>query len=324
MEKIYKFKLETKGIDKHDIKHYPISKDIKENDILMLSSNKKDIKIGVLIGSKGEGKVFEVNEHIVAKVFHEDRFNESKLMKIHKLISGAKKDSSISYPIDFLLDEKEIVGYIMPKAKGVSLQTLFKPSNLKSNFPNWRLSDLLTLCLSITISIKKIHDQNLIIGDLNASNILVQNSNSITIIDTDSFQVENYPAEVGMIEYTRDIHFEHLSSEGGYKNVLKTKFDDLFGLSIAIFQILHTGQLPFNHIGGEESYQQNIIKSHFPYSCDSTQKLDTTPNGSYRQWNMLPQPLKIYFCDIFKYKKLICLKDLEQALVNSISPLIYK
>lgn len=315
--KIFKFKLETKNVNQDPIDLFPISMTNKVGDIVFSVSSKKKIKLGSLIGAKGEGTVFDLGKQHVAKIFHQDKFTSNKLMKIDQLIKGANSDKSISYPIEFLLNSKrEVVGYVMPKAQGIPLQRLFSISEIQKYFPKWRLSHLLYLALSLTQAVKKVHEQNLIIGDLNANNILVENEQHVTIIDTDSFQVNDYPSDVGMVEYTRQIHMDSLEN-GGYKNLLKSKYDDINALSIVIFQILHTGQLPYNHVNGEESYMDNIKKGFFPYDCAGSTS-GSVPNASKKQWQMTPQALKNYFCKVFKEDRVVGIKDLEQALTDAL------
>lgn len=315
--KIFKFKLETKNVNQEPIVHYPITTESKEGDTVSLVNAKKKVKLGSLIGAKGEGSVYHLGKYHVAKIFYQDKFTSNKLMKIDLLIKGASQDKKIAYPVDFLLNsKKEIVGYVMPKASGMPLQRLFSISEIQQNFPKWRLSHLLQLSWSLTSAVKKIHQQNLIIGDLNGGNILVENEYNVTVIDTDSFQVNDYPSDVGMVEYTREIHMDSLEGSG-FKKLLKSKYDDLNALSIVIFQILHTGQLPYNHVNGEESYIDNIKKGFFPYEC-SGQSSSSVPDASRKQWAMTPKPLKEYFCKVFKEKALVGMSDLEKALSEAL------
>lgn len=314
---VYQFTLGNK-VNQTPSKLLPNYIEVKENDILFMSTSKKQIKVGSVIASKGEGTVYRLNNRNVLKVFHNEKFTTYKMSKIYLLIEYAKTNPLIAYPKEFLKDtNNKLVGYYMPKAEGVPLQAFFEPNSLKKHFPHWSLSQMLKLVLNITNVIEQIHTQNLIVGDLNANNILVKNEHKITVIDTDSFQVEDYPSDVGMIEYTRAIHLGYVE-KNGYSTLIKSKYDDIFSLSVILFQLLHTGQLPYNHKNGKDSYLENLKKGYFPYS-NNNQELADTPNGCKNQWKMVPQALKDYFCLVFRDKKIVSIKVLQKAIEDSIS-----
>jgi DNA-binding helix-hairpin-helix protein with protein kinase domain len=314
---VYQFTLGNK-VNQTPSKLLPNYIEVKENDTLFMSTSKKQIKVGSVIASKGEGTVYRLNNANVLKVFHDEKFTTHKMSKIYLLIEYASVNHSIAYPKEFLKDiHNKLVGYYMPKAEGIPLQAFFEPASLKKHFPNWSLSQMLKLVLNISNVVEQIHAQNLIIGDFNASNILVENEHKITVIDTDSFQVEDYPSDVGMIEYTRAVHLGYVEING-YNTLIKSKYDDIFSLSVIIFQLLHSGQLPFNHKNGKDTYLENIKKGYFPYSNNNHELFDT-PNGSKNQWKMVPQALKDYFCLVFRDKKVVTIKVLQKAIENSIS-----
>ena len=82
----------------------------------------------------------------------------------------------------------------MDKASGRSLQlSVFQPQLFKSLFPNWTKIELTRLALTILKKIGLLHDHNILVGDLNPFNINVVNQNEIYFLDTDSFQIDNYP-----------------------------------------------------------------------------------------------------------------------------------
>lgn len=313
----HRFSLKSK-INQSAVDILPSYIEVKEKDTLIISNSQNKINVGSRIASKGEGTVYDMDKANVLKVFHENKFTSHKMMKIYLLIQYAQPSASIAYPKEFLKDKRnKLVGYYMPRAKGIPLQAFFDPNSLKKHYPSWSLSKMLRLALNVTFTVKEVHLQNLIIGDLNANNILVENENDITIIDTDSFQIEDYPSDVGMVEYTRDVHLNNIINNG-YANFLKSKFDDIFSLSVIIFQLLHTGQLPYNHKNGKDTYLDNIKKGYFPYS-NVNQELADTPNGSKHQWKMTPQPLKDYFCLIFRDKQVLNINTLQKAIEDSIT-----
>ena len=113
------------------------------------------------------------------------------MVRLHSSFFRAENAQII---ILFEIPGKEFVGYMMPKAKGKELQKsiFIKPLFLK-NFPNWKKRDTVELCITILEKIKYLHDRNIVMGDINPANILVVSPKEVYFVDTDSYQVEDFP-----------------------------------------------------------------------------------------------------------------------------------
>jgi len=209
---------------------------------------------------------------------------------------------------------KEFVGYLMPQANGHELKTsIFIRPLLETKFPNWNRLHLAKVAFNILLKIEKLHEYNIILGDINPSNILIKNENNIYFIDTDSFQIENYPCSVGMLPYTRRIHHGKK-----YEEYLRTKEDDIFAVSVLIFQLMLPGKLPYSHSGGG-SEKENMKPDKFPYRCYDKMGYNNAPEGQWVYiWSHLPKNLKLLFCKIFKKNQLISLTDLKKEIDNYI------
>ncbi len=103
------------------------------------------------------------------------------------------------------------------------------------------------------------------IGDLNESNILVQRTALLTIVDTDSFQVPNpagppYLCPVGKPEYT--------APESQGKNLQHLRLHeqhDRFALAVLLFLILQEGSHPFRGIGPPSELGERVRSGLFPF-----------------------------------------------------------
>lgn len=157
------------------------------------------------VGNGGEAKVYSTNTLYVEKIYKKDNITIRKYKKIELMLSKKIEYQGVCYPIEILYNSKnEFIGYLMPKAKGQELQkSVFGPKPLfKKKFPNWKKRDTVQLCVTILEKIKYLHDRNIIMGDINPANILVVSPIEVYFVDTDSYQVENFPCPVGTNNYT--------------------------------------------------------------------------------------------------------------------------
>ncbi len=263
---------------------------------IVFGRNHQEVRLGQLLASGGEGSIYAVDSESVAKIYKAGKITQRKKKKLELMFSKNLKYLGICFQKELLYNSKgDFVGYMMPKATGVELgRSIFiKPLFLK-HFPNWKKIDLVRLCLNILDKFKYLHSRNILIGDINPSNILMVNSQEIYIVDTDSFQVEEFPCPVGtnlfVAKEIQGIHFE---------NQLRTQGNENFALATLLFMLMMNGKPPYSHQGGE-SILENIRLQKFPYPL-SYRKGEHIPSGQWRFiWSHLSYRLKEAFFETFQ------------------------
>ena len=254
------------------------------------------IKLLKAIASGGEGTIYITNTPYVAKIYKKEKINKRKYEKINLMLSKEIECEGICYPVACIYNnEKQFVGYLMPKAQGKELQrSLFIKPLLIKNFPNWKKRDTVELCVTILEKIKYLHDRNIIMGDINPGNILVVSPKEVYFVDTDSYQIEGFPCPVGTINYT--------APEIQRKNFgcfLRTLGNENFAVATLLFMIMLPGKPPYSQQGGE-SLIENIIKMDFSYPFGE-QSNKKTPDGPWRFiWSHLPYDIKEAFYHTFR------------------------
>lgn len=260
-------------------------------------TSKGSIKLTKELGSGGEAIVYLTNTPYVAKIYKNDNITKRKYEKIKLMLSKNINCSGICYPVEIIYNSKnEFVGYLMPQAKGQELQkSVFGPKPLfLKKFPDWKKRDTVELCVTILEKIKYLHDRNIIMGDINPANILVVSPKEVYFVDTDSYQVEDFPCPVGTNNYTApEIQRKHFS------DFLRTRGNENFAVATLLFMIMLPGKPPYSQQGGEDPIS-NIIKMDFsyPFGDNSNKK---TPDGSWRYiWSHLTYELKEAFYNTFR------------------------
>jgi len=246
------------------------------------------------IGKGGEGIIYRTNTGHVCKIYHKDRLTNHRREKLVRMTSVEIDISGICWPLDCVFNSrKEFVGYIMHSASGKPLyHVIISKPVLRDAFPQWNRSHLVTLCLTILEKIRQLHELNIIMGDINPLNILIQDEHSVQFVDTDSYQIEEFVCPVDTILF-RPPEIQNAD----LRTFLRTFNHEYFGVATLIFMILLPGKSPYSHQGGGDPYT-NIQKGDFSYPLkEKSNKM--TPKGAWRFiWSNLPYRTKeaFYYC----------------------------
>lgn len=248
------------------------------------------------LGSGGEGIIYETDTPFVAKIYKKSMLTARRLHKLKLLLSKPLRCKGICAPIAPIYNEQQqLVGYLMPRAQGKELQksVFIKPLFLR-HFPNWKKSDTVELCITILDKIRYLHSKNIILGDINPSNILIVSPKEVYFVDTDSYQIEEFPCPVGTINFTApEIQGKHFAS------FLRSKGHENYAIATLLFMIMIPGKPPYSQQGGSNP-MENITRMDFSYPLgDSSNK--KTPDGPWRYiWSHLPYSIKEAFYNTFR------------------------
>ncbi len=233
------------------------------------------------IASSGEGTVWKTSYRgFLAKLYHEcrsERFQKLRVMIAHppKDPTQGQNHISLAWPKDLLENQQgQPMGFLMPEiGESVKLSTIYNPRLRSRKAPRFNWYYLHTAALNIASSMDAVHKEGYVVGDVKPQNILVNNQALISIIDTDSFQVQD--------PYTREVFRCLVGSEGftpaellgkDLATVDQTEIHDRFRLGVIVFLLLF-GDQPFKGkwIGRGESPQPTTLieKGFWPYAPQS-------------------------------------------------------
>ena len=259
------------------------------------------------ISEGGEGVIYETDVFgVVCKVYHLKCFTDLKQKKIELMTSRRMSRSGICWPLDIAFNsDGDFVGYFMPKAEGKPVQTsMFVKPVLVKNFPDWTRLDLVNLCLSFLRHVNFLHSLNILIGDINPLNLLInRDSSKVWIVDTDSFQVENFPCPVGTVNFTAP----EIQGQS-YSEFLRTKENEAFAVATMIFMMLLPGKPPYSQQGGG-SPAENIKKMDFPYSFQGDGGKNAPQGPWFFIWNNLPFLIKERFDKTFRANQRVSIAE---------------
>jgi serine/threonine protein kinase len=293
----------------------PVSKLPTEGDRVILGSG-RSIQLGPSISAGGEGRIYHSTENgMVCKIYHADKLTLLRQKKIQLMVSRKIDQPGICWPVDIVKNERgEFVGYVMPRAMGKTLQSsMFVKPVLEKTYPHWGRADLVKLCQAFLQHMQFLHSANIIVGDINPMNFLVtEDSSNLWMVDTDSFQIENFPCPVGTVNFTAP------EIQGrNYSDFLRTKDHELFAVATMLFMLLHPGKPPYSQQGGG-SPTDNIKAMDFPYRFrknDDDYDGKNAPHGPWQMiWANLPFQMREQFHLAFRENRRLSIDEWLRAL----------
>jgi serine/threonine protein kinase len=255
----------------------------------------KPVTLDNEVARGGEGVIYTVRGRadLVAKVYvpmpGEGREGKLRWMLAHPPDNPGSPagHAAIAWPNDLLFDgQRRFLGYLMPYIQGtVPVLQVFNPRSRAATLPGFDRRYLYRAAHNLARALGALHKSDYYVGDLNESNILVTPSALVTIIDTDSFQVQEpteetiiiYPCRVGKPEYTaRELQGQAL------RKVVRKWEHDAFALGVLIFQLLLDGNHPFRArwlgTGDPPPIEERIRRGLFPYPINDDQRPGSKAN----------------------------------------------
>jgi DNA-binding helix-hairpin-helix protein with protein kinase domain len=253
---------------------------------VLKDSHGSQVRLGRQIGKGGEGAVFEAQDRneIAIKLYWNDKAGDRK-DKIGAMVAAAwsKSNLFVAYPIDALYTPAgAFAGFTMRRIAGHKpVHLLYSPSSRKLEFNGASFRFLIRAALNVARAVASVHTTDCVIGDVNHSGFLVSENATITLIDSDSFQVvatgKSFLCQVGTPEYTPpELQNSHFS---GAK---RTRNHDNFGLAILLFQLLFMGRHPYSgrfNGQGDMPLERAIAEFRFAYSARRTTGMAPPPNA---------------------------------------------
>ncbi len=272
----------------------------QEGEIVFVQG-KTPMKLKRLIKKGGEGTVYET-DHAgkVCKIYHPEKLNTSRIAKLKHMLSNPIKHVNVVWPEALVTnDNNEPVGYSMERIDGYPIRSLYiPPQAFADKFNGWDRKHLVSLIETILKTIVFLHQQNIVIGDINEGNIFFTNPHNVYLIDTDSFQIENHPCYTNVPHYTAP---ELLRRKN--MNILRTFGHDSYAIAVLVFRILFLGKAPYakRNQNLNDTIEDRIMNMDFPYDLGTniTHKQAAVGYWPY-VWSHLPFRMKEVFVETFQ------------------------
>jgi DNA-binding helix-hairpin-helix protein with protein kinase domain len=212
-----------------------------------VTCNTTRLRLGAMVAQGGEGRIFKIDGQPgkLAKIYMRmpDEAQRTKLQRMMKMQKASLANIS-AWPTDLLYVGNEVVGFVMPEiAGGRPIHTLITPADRLRLSPGASFATLVLVASNLARAMTTFHQTGVLIGDLNGSNVIVMQDNSVRIIDCDSCQIgpeKAFRCPVGMEEFLPpELQGKKLGK------VKRTRNHDAFPLAVMIYELLCMGRHPF-------------------------------------------------------------------------------
>ncbi len=209
------------------------------------------------LGHGGEGSVFRVVKSeaadlpeaskMVAKIYHDPK-TENRNEKLRAMLKNPVLSEGVAWPKALLFGEDQrFLGYLMDNIDNASNREWLYLANAKDRrrvAPDFNVRYAFAAIRNLAVAIEAIHSAGHCIGDINESNLLINASATVSVVDTDSMQISDalgsvFPCTVGKPEYTAPE-----LSHGSLRDNPRTIETDIFAFAVAAYQLISGGATP--------------------------------------------------------------------------------
>lgn len=229
-----------------------------------------------------------------------------------------------------IMNRDEFCGFLMPRIPdSVKLERAFSESVIGGNKLSYARRALIARSVAETVAI--CHDANLVIGDMNPNNILLQRrSLKPGIIDCDSFQfhhkfsnerLHQFTCDYGTHDYSSPAVLERLkNNRNSFKGLKRDQQDDEFALGVLIFQLLMEGTHPFDTQDGGigvGKISKNISEGRFPYYPGSP--IEPPKSAELRLLQLMQPEVRKTLKELFQKQRRVLAKEWIELLAVQIA-----
>ena len=243
-----------------------------------------------------EGMVFTTNvPGCIAKIYHKGIITPLRWAKLKKLTELKITGHGFCIPKDLVFFRNSPVGYTMTLGKGTTLGTVFDgPDAILEAFPEWTRLDIVNVLLKLIEKYLYLHMHDVIAGDIQLKNALIDTNGDVYLIDMDSVQIGNLPCPVGTEEFTDTRLWGK-----DFSKFLRELRDEDYSIAMLVFSVLFCGLHPYATRNGAETLREEILNYNFPYNFENEPEF--IPVGGYDHiWEYLPERMRKMLFETFK------------------------
>jgi DNA-binding helix-hairpin-helix protein with protein kinase domain len=278
----------------------------REGDPVFLKNGKRAY-LASPISSGGEGKIHAIlrTPSALAKIYHPSLLKDpgpARLLEAKVAAMCLKKqlatNRAYAWPRYCLYaDTGRFIGFGMGSIQGKSLRVVSSRQLLREQLPRWTRLEQCAIALNIVRSLSVLHQNGIIVGDLNPDNVLFcPRSMEVFLVDCDSYQLKSgdryFLCEGYVGEFTAP---ELLRTRSALKRPRKIE-SEYFSIALLLFHLFMFGQHPFARRQHSDPVEQ-MIKGACPWLNKQLSEAPLGPWNAY--WKHLPPVLRKQFQTAF-------------------------
>lgn len=256
----------------------------------------KTMRLGEKFNEGAEGFIYLLEDRdVCAKIFRPENLRMRKLEKLRILCDNYERlrgrDNSVirrlGWPQEVLFNEKkEPIGYIMRFFRNVRSFDRISSRTYSGYIQNNKEKQIIA-AVSLVELVRFLHDNNIILCDINRGNVLFDDSQRAYLVDLDSAQITNpkperiegdtahfacYPANVAVPQFLPP---ERVNAKN--YSFVHTKADDVWILQYMIFLLLTScgAYFPYEHAAETKEGKQDVLHGNYQFHFNYTRPVAT-------------------------------------------------
>jgi len=247
--------------------------------------------------SGGEGSCFKTYNGFYVKLYNQNHLNYVNLKKLQTMMQMDISNDYVLWPLDIVYYNNNYVGYVMKELKGaINIDDM---RDLSFRVGDMQPLDRYKICLNFLKQVDYLHRKNILVGDMKPDNIMVKPPRDVYIIDSGSFQIEDYCCPVCHPAYT-----EKTYTGQELRQNLRTIEDEYFPINRILFEMLMLKSPFYNKNNLEVNEEGN---RSFEYPLDRG-KLTSLPMH-LKLWFALTDKMREYFYYYYTQGKITYLSE---------------
>ncbi len=245
----------------------------------------------------GEGTCYRTYNGLLVKIYKSKHITYTNYKKLQTMLKYDIGNPYIIWPRDIVYYEGNFVGYAMDELKCIVSIDELRDYGFKGFSP----LDKLKLCRDFLKLIEYLHKKKILVGDMKFDNIVVDNNKKVYLIDTGSFQIEDYACLV----YNREFSDKEYHADDLKKN-LRVVEDEYFPINKIIFEILMNKNPYYSDGDIEIDANKN---NHFHFALRPMVGFEKGLPYHLLMWYNLSQRMRDYFYYYFTDRKITLISD---------------
>ncbi|MEQ1853770.1 MAG: hypothetical protein ABMA01_19515, partial [Chthoniobacteraceae bacterium] len=236
------------------------------------------VHLGRKIAEAGEGRIFTVagDDRLVAKLYK----HPPGPMQVEKLrFQAAQKSPALraiaAWPERLVMDRQtgRVAGFLMQRLDSRPIHQLYRPKDRRTHFPRATWIFLLHVARNLAAAFETLHENGVLMADVNEGNVFVSREGLVGLIDCDSYQVTGPGGRVFGCQVGTPIWTPPELQGVDFARAPRGLEHDRFGLAVLLFHLLAMGRHPYagapidvSKADDQWTLEWAIGRHHFTYS----------------------------------------------------------